>query len=466
MTHPRRDGGTSQTVASRRWLRRATQLHVALLCGLATACRPDWTVIAPPPQGSNEPQVDRNSALPDLASICSPRPAAAPAKRCSQSGDDPALPPCEQWIKVQPEGAVCGNGSPYKFFINYSGTSDNLLVMFEPGGACFDYDSCTRSKLGAVNPDGIPDDHMAQREPVLNLLQRTDANPVSDWNMVFVSYCTGDVHGGDRVATYPAPDGGPSLTYHHVGAQNTQAVLDFLVDRFSDVPQLLVTGCSAGGTGATQNYALVREALGGVQCGYLLDDSGPIFSSDGPSHTLHVQSRAAWNLDPLLAKLETLLEVEPGAITSDFGRLNTALADHYPRDRFAVTAYQRDLNYSLYSYAVFTPDISLEEIQTNWQIDLSALREQYESRPNMGYYMPYFRSDNCSHCATIVPLGHDVETRRSDPWLGSEIAADATNLRGFIAGLLDDGQPIGREFETDQTSDFTAEQALMCLPER
>jgi hypothetical protein len=209
---------------------------------------------------------------------------------------------------------------------------------------------------------------------------------------------------------------------------------------------------------------LVRDALHGVQCGYLLDDSGPIFTSDGPSMTLHTQSRAAWNLDPLLTRLETILHVQPGEIAGDFGRLNTALAERYPRDRFAVTAYQRDLNYSLYSYAVFTPGISLEEIQANWQMDLLELRSQYDSRDNMGYFIPFFRTDNCSHCASIAPIGHEREVVMTQPWLGTEIASEADNLRGFVAALLDNTQPLARKFEQDTSEDFTPEQAAMCLP--
>lgn len=448
-----------------RWL---TCLHLTLIGWVSGCWQADWTTWLPPPEGADPSggarQLPTSAGEPNQPNTCVPRPAATPAQRCSDASESSSLPPCEQWIKVQPEGATCSDGSPYKFFVNYANQSDNLLVMFEPGGACFDYDSCTRGKLGAVNPDGIPDQHM-ERYAALNLLRRTDDNPARDWNLVFVSYCTGDVHGGDYVANYPDPAGGPDLVYRHVGARNTRKVIEFLTQQFSDVPQLLVTGCSAGGTGATQNYALIREALPGAQCAYLLDDSGPIFSSHGPSQTLHRNSRAAWNLDPLLSQLEQVLRLQPGELVRDFGRINTALAQRFPRDRFAVAAYQRDLNYSLYSYAVFTPDISLEEIQANWQLDLQDLKGLYEQQPNMGYFLPYFRVDNCSHCATIPPLSHDEQTIQTEPWLGSEIAADGVDLRDFIDGLLDNSTSVERHFEQQASGDFTSEQAAMCLPQ-
>jgi hypothetical protein len=40
------------------------------------------------------------------------------------------------WQKVELPDTFCGNGSPYKFFVNYSDSSNNLIISFEPGGAC------------------------------------------------------------------------------------------------------------------------------------------------------------------------------------------------------------------------------------------------------------------------------------------------------------------------------------------
>src|SRR4051812_7146317 len=66
-----------------------------------------------------------------------------------------------KWEKIEPPGVVCGNNTPYKFFANFSDTSDNLVVVLEPGGACWDYDSCTGANgiRGAANVNGLPDDH-------------------------------------------------------------------------------------------------------------------------------------------------------------------------------------------------------------------------------------------------------------------------------------------------------------------
>ncbi len=84
---------------------------------------------------------------------------------CGGSDEDEIQnPPRDEystWVKIEPPGVVRGNNSQYKFFANFSAKSDNLVVVFEPGGACWDYDSCTGKNgiRGAANRDGLPDDH-------------------------------------------------------------------------------------------------------------------------------------------------------------------------------------------------------------------------------------------------------------------------------------------------------------------
>lgn len=391
---------------------------------------------------------------------CEPRaPSASVDERC---GGGTGIP-CSAWTKVEPPEAVCSNGSQYKFFVNFSNDNHNLLIMFEPGGACWDYESCSGGLRGAANPNGIRDDHLAERQ-YINLLRRTEDNPLRDWNLVFLPYCTGDVFGGDRVATYEKPGGGGSLTYRHVGLSNTDKVLAWLEPHFRDIPQLFVTGCSAGGIGAIQNYALAREKLSGTQCGYLLDDSGPAFHSDGPSRQLHEKVREAWNLSTLLGRLAPALRVPADKLSHDFGVLNTALADRYPSDRFALSLYRMDLNYSLYSYERFFPGSDAAKIHEYWWTDVQALMKTYDTRANLAYYVPVFRTDNCSHCVSIPPVGHDTATILSQPWLGSEIAGQNLDLKDFVTDLVDPTVPLKSYVEDLSPGQGLSDEAeMICL---
>jgi len=61
--------------------------------------------------------------------------------------DGPFVPEAYgQWLKFEPEGAVCANGSQYKYFVNFSETSSNLVVFLEGGGACSNYEDCSKGR--------------------------------------------------------------------------------------------------------------------------------------------------------------------------------------------------------------------------------------------------------------------------------------------------------------------------------
>jgi hypothetical protein len=353
-------------------------------------------------------------------------------------------------------------------------------VNFEPGGACWDYDSCSGAGgvRGAANPNGIPDDHMSNYQ-YLNLLRRTSDNPAQNYNMVFVSYCTGDVHIGNAVTTYTSPgpvdggtgDGGTAeIVYNHAGHANTLAVIDWLKTTFTTVPKLLVTGCSAGGAGSTLSYAFIRKGLGSsVQCSYLLDDSGPIFHSGGPSMQLDETIRAAWNTDAVLDTLDGQLPISVGDIKNDYGLINVAIAQKYPSDRLSLSAFRMDFNYSLYSYQRFFPGSTEAQIHALFWQDLQALMTTYDAQPNLAYYLPFFRSDNCSHCVSIPPIGNppleptDDTKVLNQPWLGSGIAADMIDLKQFSVDLLDDTKPLKSYVEAVQNEDFTPAVAAACM---
>jgi hypothetical protein len=330
---------------------------------------------------------------------------------CSSSGDsteilNPARDAYGTWEMVEFPGTVCGNNTPFKMFANYSKDSDNLVVVFEPGGACWDYDSCTGKNgiRGAANVDGIPDDHWQMAPFISPFLNRAyEDSPTTKWNYVYVPYCTGDVHTGNTVATYD--DGsGDSIEFHHEGHADTEAVTTWIDQNFTHVPKMLVTGCSAGGVGSLVNYHFLRNGVHAAEKAYQLDDSGPIFPSSGYSGMMHAKIRSAWNLDSLASLLPA------GANLDDMGTINTALADEFPHDRLATTFFQRDDDFSLYSYERFYNFPPKDEIMRMWASDTDLLVDLYATRKNLYYFLPYYRNVNDSHCTTVLSFaGSDIE---------------------------------------------------------
>jgi hypothetical protein len=354
--------------------------------------------------------------------------------------------------------AVCGNSSPYKFFINPSDTSNNLLIYIEAGGACWDYASCSGEEgiRGAANPNGIPDDYMdgiaGLMSPFVLRDHPWDSLPTKDWTLVFIPYCTGDVHTGDKVTTYVDPETGESLEWHHNGHKNMMAVLKWMTEgpfdyMFNQIDKLMVTGCSAGGAGSIINYHFIRQELGSrVGQAYLLNDSGPIYPAadagqqlvDDGTHTydeyphslpLHRTIRDVWGIDEA-----GILEDLPVPFTStDFGSLNEMLADYYmgQGDRMAHTQFSMDANYSSYSYERFYPNSigsppDMDVIHAYWQEDEQYLMDLYDQTSNLGYFIPYYRPFNESHCTCVLSFDD------------TDIQGQGIDMKDYINDLLGD----------------------------
>ena len=313
------------------------------------------------------------------------------------------------WEKVEIPGTWCGNGTPYKFFV-WRTSSPDLLFFFEGGGACWDYDTCSgrAGVLGAANPNGIADDYMQQfsakyvspivngADPGMPFRSRTDLI-TKGWNIVYLPYCTGDVHVGNRYTTYLDPGGvEPPLQWAHVGHTNTLAAIAWAHQAFPSIDRLLVTGFSAGGAATSAAYWFVRNTLQ-PRRSYLLNDSGPVYFTPGGwglSRPLH-WTIESWGVVPVFSQL-------PGFNPGDFGSINLLVADQFPADRFAYTGYSRDYNYSRFSYEPFFPGLNKDSVLAFSKEDEDRLVSTLATRSNWSYFVPWERQINDSHCTTII----------------------------------------------------------------
>ncbi len=159
--------------------------------------------------------------------------------------DLPALAELEPgvWNTLEPGGeTTCATGTPYSFFVRPVQDSDNLLIYFQGGGACWNTFMCNVAGGSAMFDSTVTDD-----EAYSSGLFDFDhpANPVADYNVVFLPYCTGDVYTGAETVQYS-----DSVTIEHHGYTNTRAVLDWVYENFDDPAQVFVTGSSAGSVGS------------------------------------------------------------------------------------------------------------------------------------------------------------------------------------------------------------------------
>jgi len=230
-----------------------------------------------------------------------------------------------EWEYFEIPGTVCMDGSPAGFAVNANPDSPDVMLYLEGGGACFS-DSCD---FMAFSIPFIP--------PIDGIFSRTnDNNPVKDWTMVYVPYCTGDIHAGDAEAEL----GGQLRQFR--GYSNITKYLQQLVPSYP-ADRVLLTGISAGGFGAALNTTQVAEAYGdGVEL-TVIDDSGPPLSNDVIAPCLQQTFLDTWGLD------NTVLADCPECDPSDFA---TSLIDHvftnYPNVQFGLFSNTADAIISTY----------------------------------------------------------------------------------------------------------------------
>jgi len=207
----------------------------------------------------------------------------------------PAAAPYGQWTYFQTPGASCANGTPGGFALNPSSGSTDLMIWMRAGNMCYDYDTCITQQVAAFlngyDDAGYQMDlHGLLRNGAFDRTQA--ANPFRAFNFAYIPYCTGDLHSGNQVTTYTAPDGGMGVI-HHVGYANVGAVLQRLVPTFPSVRRVVVTGSSAGGFGAAFNYQRIKAAFPAATV-YLVDDSGPYLAEPFDSKALQDAWKANW----------------------------------------------------------------------------------------------------------------------------------------------------------------------------
>jgi hypothetical protein len=185
----------------------------------------------------------------------------------------------------------CRNGTKAGITVFKNSASKKVMFFFEGGGACFDGQTCL------TNPEAV--DATDKSGPTGGVFDRTNAaNPVKDWNFVYLPYCTGDVFGGTRADVTIDGATGPQK---FVGYLNSQAFLQRVVPTFKDATDVLVTGVSAGGFGASTNVILIQRAFPNLKV-KLINDSGPPMGSPTLATCLQKKWRETWGFDQSVLK--------------------------------------------------------------------------------------------------------------------------------------------------------------------
>jgi cysteine-rich repeat protein len=310
-------------------------------------------------------------------------------------------PPAMEWTYFEVPGTRCMNGSTAGFGVNYNPDSPNVMIYLEGGGACFS-DTCD---FMAFSIPFVP--------PADGIFSRSnDANPVKDWTMIYVPYCTGDIHAGDAEQML----GGQLRQFR--GYSNITKYLEQWVPSFP-AERLLLTGISAGGFGAALNATQVADAYGeGLEL-TVIDDSGPPLSNDVIPPCLQTIFRDTWNLD------ETILAACDTCDPNDFATgLIAHVLENYPNIRFGLFSNTADAIISTYMGAGWSngqydncEGIPVAVPALTYTEDLLAIRALHETEASSFYVLGF------GH--TVLRLGFNLTV------------VDGTSVPEWIAAVLD-----------------------------
>lgn len=250
------------------------------------------------------------------------------------------------WKWVAFPDALCTDATTLSGFsttglaINWGTDANSGLVVFlQGGGACWDFLTCgglgtssaTRGPFGPTQFAGL----FASASLTNSWVHRANLPAaLANATIVFVPYCTGDVHGGNAVTTYTAP-GLPAVTWHHVGHANLMSFLKRLGPTFPTPGKLLVSGSSAGGFGALLDYPAFRWYWPNAK-GYLLDDSGPPLIGNAVPAGTRAAMYASWNLG-------AALDYGCPGCRSDLSQGMVEVEQRWPNDRIALVSHLQDL---------------------------------------------------------------------------------------------------------------------------
>lgn len=179
----------------------------------------------------------------------------------------------ETWREIEPGGdTICSRGQPWAFFFR-PGVSNNLVVEFQGGGACWNDltcsvadmifkdniddvrnvvlgDPCTQdSDCAGDNGQCLESGRCRRDDPEQGIYDHSnEKNPFAGWNHLFIPYCTGDIHWGRSVVEYGT--GADSFPLNHQGAVNAEVALRWAKENIPQPETVFIGGCSAGAYGS------------------------------------------------------------------------------------------------------------------------------------------------------------------------------------------------------------------------
>lgn len=315
----------------------------------------------------------------------------------------------------QAPGAV----STFSYFF-HQGTADGLVVFFNGGGACWNDETCSKPRLagdratfsGKEGEDAksvykaelLPGDGPAHMNGIFDF--SNPRNPVRDWSMVFVPYCTGDVHSGSNSAHYRDPETGKPFTIEHRGWDNMQVIMQWMRANVPQPSRLLVSGSSAGAYGTATHYASLRALYPRARSVFLGDSGQGVSTPD-----FERLRDTNWNYQLPASVFGANAQLTPDA------EVVARLAAHFPEDRFAQFSTIHDR-----TQTGFYTQMGAPRTCNAWSNKMTSELATRQSAPNFRFYV----AEGNTHTILRSPLFYSEQSGGApfSEWVGALLSEE------------------------------------------
>ena len=180
--------------------------------------------------------------------------------------DAPVVAPTWETVDA-PSDCMCADGSAFHFYLREASPT-KVLFYLEGGGACFSGDMC-KPGSGTYSETISPISKLEDSPGIFDF--DNPENPFADYSVVYVPYCTGDVHAGNITKDY-----GNGVVTQHKGFVNASNALDTMIKRFPNTTQLVVAGSSAGSFPTPVFAGIAGDRLPNADLKVFADSSGAV----------------------------------------------------------------------------------------------------------------------------------------------------------------------------------------------
>ena len=282
---------------------------------------------------------------------------------CGSDDEEIVIPPDDEFRTISPVGPVeydgrelnpvCMDGSPYHFFAK-RGSVNKLLMYYQGGGACWEQLTCS---IPVCDPNVDPDDDDNPNNGGSGFADLSNPqNPFRDWHIVFVPYCSCDVHFGDAAQDYP-------IHVEHRGFHNARVAEKWARENFPNPQVVFVTGSSAGAYGAWFHSVLLQKAWPAAQFDVLADAGNGVITDEFLNQYFPNWNFAA-NLPADIPELAEVLEQGTGIVG-----YTEVVAEQFPQTRWAhyTTAFDGGLGGQTGFYNIMLNDNQPPAALTWWE---------------------------------------------------------------------------------------------------